>query len=89
MTGDGHSVERLRGYLQTEARVMVIAEFGAACCAAMPLPRANDFVLKELLRSIRVLCRTLFGSDYVGLLAKAAKTAVQALGAPSASRSGG
>jgi len=67
---------------------MMIAEFDAACCAAMPLPRANDFVLKELLRSIRVLCRTLFGSDYVGLLAKAAETAVLALRAPSTSRSG-
>jgi len=42
----------------------------------------NNFVLKELLRSIRVLCRTLLGSDYIGLLAKAAETAVQALGAP-------
>ena len=46
----------------------------------------NDFVLKELLRLIRILCRTLFGSDYVGLLAKAVETAVQ--GRPSASRSG-
>jgi hypothetical protein len=47
------------------------------------------FRAKELLRSIRVLCRTLFGSDYVGLLAKAAEIAVLALRAPSTSRSGG